>query len=76
MSYHFQEAVNGELKTLLSQFEGTEPCNIYRAMLDKVERPVLAAMMQETNNNQSRTAEMLGMNRATLRTKLKRHNLI
>jgi len=49
---------------------------LYRQIMDEVERPLLQVMMEHTNGNQSRTAACLGINRATLRSKLKRHSLI
>jgi Fis family transcriptional regulator len=50
--------------------------NIYRLVLDEVERPLLELMMRYTHGNQSKAAQCMGINRATLRTKLKRHNLL
>ena len=49
---------------------------LYRQVMDEVERPLLEVLMMHTNGNQSRTASYLGINRATLRSKLKRHSLI
>jgi len=49
---------------------------LYRQIMDEVERPLLKVIMEHTNGNQSRTAACLGINRATLRTKLKRHAII
>jgi len=49
---------------------------LYRQVMDEVERPLLEVLMNHTNGNQSRTASFLGINRATLRSKLKRHSLI
>lgn len=49
---------------------------LYRQVMDEVERPLLEVLMLHTNGNQSRTAAYLGINRATLRSKLKRHSLI
>ncbi len=49
---------------------------LYRQVMDEVERPLLEVLMDYTDGNQSRTASMLGINRATLRSKLKRHSLI
>ncbi|GAA0411423.1 hypothetical protein GCM10009133_19810 [Cocleimonas flava] len=49
---------------------------LYRQIMDEVERPLLEVLMQHTNGNQSRTAACLGINRATLRSKLKRHSII
>ena len=45
-------------------------------VLREVERPLLEVVMQQTNGNQSRAAEVLGINRNTLRKKLKLYQLI
>lgn len=54
----------------------SDPTNLYRVVVDSVEKPLLQEIMSCTGGNQSRAAQCLGINRATLRTKLKRHNLI
>lgn len=41
-----------------------------------VERPLLEVVMQQAENNQSRAAEWLGLNRNTLRKKLVEHKLL
>ena len=59
--------------------EGTQAVdlvNVYRTVVDEVERPMLSRMMMYCRGNQSHAAICLGINRATLRTKLKRHNLL
>lgn len=65
-------ALSDYLETLGDQ----EPRNIHRMIVDAVEVPVFAHLLHINGGNQSKTAEQLSMNRATLRTKLKRHNLI
>ncbi len=50
--------------------------NLYREILDQVEKPLLEVIMERTHGNQSRAAICLGINRATLRSKLKRHGLM
>ncbi len=50
--------------------------NLYRQVIDDVELPLLKAIMKHTRGNQSRAANCLGVNRATLRSKLKRHGLL
>ena len=45
-------------------------------VLQEVERPLLEVVMQKTNGNQSRAAEVLGINRNTLRKKLRLYQLI
>jgi len=49
---------------------------LYRKIIDEVERPLLKVLMDHTNGNQSRTAACLGINRATLRSKLIKHEMI
>lgn len=53
-----------------------DPTNLYRQILDEVEKPLLQVIMEHTHGNQSRAAICLGINRATLRSKLKRHGLM
>jgi len=54
---------------------GHKPAEIYRMVLGEVEPPLLRAVMEYTEGNQTLAAEMLGLNRATLRKKLKQYDL-
>ena len=51
------------------------PIDVYQLVLNEVETPLLDAVMKFANNNQSKAARILGMNRTTLRTKLKKYNI-
>jgi Fis family transcriptional regulator len=44
-------------------------------MVGLVEKPLLRAIMRETKGNQVRAAQLLGINRNTLRKKLKEHGI-
>ena len=44
-------------------------------VLTEMERPLLEVVMRESGNNQSRAARILGLNRNTLRKKLRIHGL-
>lgn len=70
------EIVSRTLQEYLETLGDHEASNIYRLVVDEVERPMLEIMMRYTHGNQSRAAQCMGINRATLRTKLKRHNLL
>ena len=48
---------------------------LYQMVLAEVEAPLLEAVMRRTGNNQSRAAELLGINRTTLRKKLRTYNI-
>jgi len=68
------------IRTSLSQFlndlDGENPGNIYDMVLQQVEQPLLELIMQHVDGNQSKASEFLGINRGTLRKKLKTYNLI
>ncbi len=70
------ETVKRTLQDYLETLGDHEAMNIYRLIMDEVERPLLEVMLNYTNGNQYKAAQCMGINRATLRTKLKRHNLI
>ncbi len=51
------------------------PINVFELVLKEVEPPLLKSVMKFANNNQSKAARILGINRTTLRTKLKKYNI-
>ena len=51
------------------------PINVYQLVLNEVEPPLLRSVMKFSNNNQSKAAKILGINRTTLRTKLKKYKI-
>ena len=51
------------------------PTDLYRRLVQEVERPLLLRVMRATRGNQLRAAELLGLNRNTLRKKLREHGL-
>ncbi len=55
--------------------EKNTPINVYELVLKEVEPPLLKSVMKFANNNQSKAARILGINRTTLRTKLKKYNI-
>lgn len=64
------------LHNYFAHLDGTEVTNVYQMVLTEVEAPLLATVLQHTGGNQSKAAEVLGLNRGTLRKKLKEHNLL
>ena len=67
-----EEAIRQFIKTL----DGEETTEFYNLVLAEVEEPLLRVVMEYTANNQSRAAAMLGLNRGTLRKKLRQYNLL
>ena len=70
------ECVRGSLEDYFRDLRGTEPDGMYDMLVRVVEKPLLEVVMARAENNQSRAAQWLGMNRNTLRKKLVEHRLI
>lgn len=69
-------AVRQSVADYLALLDGEKPGAIYDMVLASVERPLLEVVLGHTQGNQSRAAELLGMNRNTLRKKLQQYGLI
>lgn len=54
---------------------GEEPNNLYQMVISEIEKPLLEVVMEQSESNQTRAAKYLGINRNTLRKKLKQYNL-
>ena len=71
-----EECIRSSLDGYFRDLRGTEPDRMYDMMVRVVEKPLLEVVMQQADQNQSRAAEWLGLNRNTLRKKLVEHKLI
>jgi|GEM_PF-134275 len=71
-----RETIDQALKAYFDDLNGTEPGDLYAMVLQEVEQPLLKRVLEYTRGNQSRAAELLGINRSTLRKKLRQHDLI
>lgn len=71
-----EECVRNSLEDYFRDLRGTEPDRLHDMMLRIVERPLLEVVMAHAENNQSKAAEWLGLNRNTLRKKLVEHKLL
>jgi Fis family transcriptional regulator len=69
---HTEDALQVYFKTL----NGDRPGELYDLVMGEVEEPLFRAVMDYTQGNQSQAAGILGINRGTLRKKLKTYSLI
>lgn len=68
--------VEHALENYFSDLDGLDTSDLYQMVLAEVEAPLLEAVMRYTSYNQSKASEMLGLNRGTLRKKLKQYDLL
>jgi Fis family transcriptional regulator len=73
---HIEECVRSSLEGYFRDLRGTDPDRIYDMLVKAVEKPLLEVVMAKAEQNQSRAAEWLGLNRNTLRKKLVEHKLL
>jgi Fis family transcriptional regulator len=71
-----EECVRNSLEGYFRDLRGTEPDSMYEMLVKVVEKPLLEVVMAQADQNQSRAAEWLGLNRNTLRKKLLEHKLL
>lgn len=71
-----RESVTTAVRHYLDELDGQFSTDVYQMVLAEIEAPLLAEIMAYTRNNQTKASIMLGLNRGTLRKKLKQYNLI
>ncbi|MGB1879133.1 MAG: helix-turn-helix domain-containing protein [Gammaproteobacteria bacterium] len=69
------EQVASALERYFADLNGEQPSKLYDLVLEQVERPLLEVVMRESRGNISRAAQILGLNRATLRSRLIKYGL-
>lgn len=58
-----------------TDLDGENPsCAVYDMVMNCVEKPLIEAVLQHAGGNQTRAAELLGLNRNTLRKKILQHS--
>ena len=68
-------SVKSSVNQYFKDLDGEPPHAVYDMVLGCVEKPLLEYIMQHAAGNQSKAAEILGLNRNTLRKKLQQYNI-
>ena len=71
MSRSVRRAIEGYFRDL----DGEKPTRVYRMVIGCVEKPLLETVLHRVRGNQTHAAAMLGINRNTLRKKMKEHGI-
>ena len=70
-----RDSVKQTMEAYLKQLDGHSTGQLYTMFQQEVETPLLEIVMAYVRGNQSKAAEPLGINRGTLRKKLKMYGL-
>ncbi len=70
-----EDCVAAALDDYFSALDGHGTNGLYQMVLGTVERPLLEVVLKHAGGNQTKAAEVLGINRGTLRKKLKQYGL-
>lgn len=71
-----RQHVEATLDHYFRQLDGQIVTDVYDMVLQEVEAPLLEAVLRYTRDNQTLASTVLGLNRGTLRKKLKRYGLL
>jgi Fis family transcriptional regulator len=74
-SSEIAECVRKSLERYFKDLDGERPRSIYDMVLKNVEKPMLETVLTKADGNQTIAAEMLGINRNTLRKKMAQHKI-
>jgi DNA-binding protein Fis len=74
-SCSIKDFLEEKLKRYLKKLAKLERSNLYDAVLSEVEKSLISIVLRETEGNQLRAAKALGINRNTLRTKIKEYKI-
>ncbi len=75
-SQTLRDNVEKALRNYFSHLDGQPVTDVYQMVLSEVEAPLLETVMEYTRGNQTKASVLLGLNRGTLRKKLKQYGLI
>ena len=73
---HLSALTDDALRGYLASLNGHRPADLYKLVMGEVEKPLFRAVLDYAGGNQSEAADILGINRGTLRKKLVAYKLL
>jgi len=71
-----RDSVHQSLNNYFKQLDGQPVTDVYQLVLSEIEAPLFESVMAYTKDNQTKASQVLGLNRGTLRKKLKQYGLL
>ena len=71
-----RDSIETALNNYFANLDGQNVSGVYDLVLSEVEPPLLEATLRYTRNNQTKASNILGINRGTLRKRLKLYQLL
>ncbi len=72
---NLQEYTRHTVKEYLQNMKGHQAKNLYNFVIDEIEKGIILEVLSYTNGNRTKTSEILGVTRTTLRNKIRKHKL-
>ncbi|GAB6070894.1 DNA-binding transcriptional regulator Fis [Thiomicrorhabdus hydrogeniphila] len=70
------EQVSITLNAYFETLADENATDVYEMVIQQVEKPMIEFVLQQTENNQTHAANILGINRNTLKKKMQKYNLV
>ncbi|WP_178863676.1 helix-turn-helix domain-containing protein [Thiomicrorhabdus cannonii] len=74
--HSLSEQVTLTLENYFETLQDESCCGLYDLVIQQVEKPLIEFVLNKTEHNQSKSAQILGINRNTLRKKMQQYDLI
>ena len=74
-SISLKDYIEKRLHDFIKRFKASEGSNLYHTLLREIEKPLITMVLKETRGNQLHAAHILGLNRNTLRKKIRELNI-
>jgi Fis family transcriptional regulator len=71
-----RDSVAIALNNYFAHLDGQQVTDVYEMVLSEVEAPLLEEVLKYTRNNQTKASVLMGLNRGTLRKKLKQYGML
>lgn len=67
--------VREAMEKYFSDLDGHEPSDLHELIMSQVEKPLIESVIDNSRGNLTRAAQVLGLNRGTLRNRMQKYGL-